>query len=684
MNPIFMTLLLIVSFGGFFYFLNQKIRLILTLKPEERWSVVGPRIKKVLTLGFFQNKLLTGDFKAGVMHAVIFYGFSTLLIRKIQLLIIGYVPDFVYPEIVGGYYAWFKDFIEIMVMLAVGYGLIRRFIIKPRRLEPNKEAVIILCLIMGIMVTDFMYDGFKFALKAAESGDLLSQAVPGLVHERSFAFVGSFLAELVSGLSAGNLFFGYHFFYWLQLLMVFSFLVYLPMGEHFHILTVFPTLFFSNGAPLNTVPKVDLEALMEAMEDEDADEDAEPEVGIQNASQLLWKDGLDVFTCTECGRCKDSCPTFLTDKPLSLKWMNDSLKHHLMDVRVPLMEGKTEDLPDLIGEVIKEDTLWACTTCGFCESACPLELEHLNKIFKMRQYQVMMATEFPEELQDAFSNYESQSNPWGLNSATRGDWAKDLEVPLIESKAQVEELDMVFYVGSAQSFDNRNQKVAKAFVKILNEAGIKYAILGGDEGSTGECVRRAGNEMLFQELATTLVETLNEYGVTKIVTCDPHAFNSLKNEYPEFDGNYEVMHHTQLINDLLEKGSIKVNAEFEKVIFHEPCYLGRHNGIYEEPRQIIKRLTKDKPLEFEMNREKAMCCGAGGGRMWMEETIGTRINVERVRQALEAKQVPKIIATACPYCTVMISDGIADFNKEEEILTRDIAELVAEALVVEV
>jgi Fe-S oxidoreductase len=562
--------------------------------------------------------------------------------------------------------------------------LIRRFIIKPRRLEPNKEAVIILCLIMGIMVTDFMYDGFKFALKAAESGDLLSQAVPGLVHERSFAFVGSFLAELVSGLSAGSLFFGYHFFYWLQLLMVFSFLVYLPMGEHFHILTVFPTLFFSNGAPLNTVPKVDLEALMEAMEDEDADEDAEPEVGIQNASQLLWKDGLDVFTCTECGRCKDSCPTFLTDKPLSLKWMNDSLKHHLMDVRIPLMEGKTEDLPDLIGDVIKEDTLWACTTCGFCESACPLELEHLNKIFKMRQYQVMMATEFPEELQDAFSNYESQSNPWGLNSATRGDWAKELEVPLIESREQVEELDMVFYVGSAQSFDNRNQKVAKAFVKILNEAGIKFAILGGDEGSTGECVRRAGNEMLFQELATTLVETLNEYGVTKIVTCDPHAFNSLKNEYPEFEGNYDVMHHTQLINDLLEKGSIKVNAEFEKVIFHEPCYLGRHNGIYEEPRQIIKRLTKDKPLEFEMNREKAMCCGAGGGRMWMEETIGTRINVERVRQALEAKQVPQIIATACPYCTVMISDGIADFNKEEEIKTRDIAELVAEALVIDV
>jgi len=684
MNPIIMTLILIVSFSGFFFFLNRKIQLILKLKPEVRWNVVGPRIKKVLTLGFFQNKMITGDPQAGFMHAVIFYGFVTLLIRKIQLLVIGYSEDFVYPGAIGGAYAWFKDFIEIAVVLAVGFALLRRLVLKPRRLEPNKEALVILSLIMGIMVTDFMYDGFKFALKATETGEFAKLAVQGLIHERHYAFVGSSIATALGGLSIGALRVGYHFFYWTQLAMVFSFLVYLPIGEHFHILSAFPALFFSHNAPLNKVPKVDLEALMEAMEDEDADEDVEPEVGIQNASQLLWKDGLDVFTCTECGRCKDSCPTFLTDKPLSLKWVNDDLKHHLMDVRIPIMQDKTDELPDLVGEIIKEDTLWACTTCGFCESACPLELEHLGKVYKMRQYKVMMDTEFPAELQDAFSNYESQSNPWGINSATRGDWAKDLEVPKVENKEQVAELDMVFYVGSAQSFDNHGQKAAKSFVKILEAAGIKYAILGAEEGSTGECVRRAGNEMLFQELATTLVETLNEYGVKKIVTCDPHAYNSLKNEYPEFDGHYDVIHHTELINDLLKDGRIQVTPEFEKVIYHEPCYLGRHNSVYDKPRQILDKLTKDRPMEFKLNREKAMCCGAGGGRMWMEETIGTRINVERVRQAVETDQPPKIIATACPYCTVMISDGVSDLGEEENIQTRDIAELVADALVVQV
>jgi len=684
MNPILMTIILIVSFSGFFFFLNRKLQLVFKLKPELRWDRAGERLKKVMTLGFFQNKMLTGDFKAGLMHAVIFYGFVTLLIRKIQLIIIAYSEDFVYPGTLGGVYASFKDVIEALVVLAVLFAFFRRLVLKPRRLEPNMEALVILGLIMGIMVTDFMYDGFKFALKAASTGDLANQALAGLVHEREFAFIGSAIADWLGGLSQAQLEIGYHGFYWVQILLVFSFLVYLPIGEHFHIITALPSLFFSHRSPLNKVPKVDLEALMEAMEDEDGDEDVEPEVGIQQAHQLLWKDGLDVFTCTECGRCKDSCPTFLTDKPLSLKWMNDDLKHHLMDVRPAIMKGETEELPNLVGTVIKEDTLWACTTCGYCEAACPIELEHLSKLYKMRQYQVMMETEFPEELQDAFSNYESQSNPWGINSATRADWAKDLDVPLVEDAEQVAELDYLFYVGSAQSFDNRNQKVAKAFVKILDEAGVTYAILGAEEGSTGECVRRAGNEMLFQELATTLVETLNEYEVKKIVTCDPHAYNSLKNEYPEFEGNYEVIHHTELIFQLLKEGRIKVDPQFEKVMYHEPCYLGRHNKVYDEPRSILDQITKDAPLEFQMNREKAMCCGAGGGRMWMEETIGSRINVERVRQAVEAPVAPKTIATACPYCTVMMTDGVAHFNKEEEIVTKDIAELVAESMAVSV
>lgn len=677
MNGILFSIIVIVSFSLFFYFLNIRLSIIRSLQPEIRWDRWRERVGNVISKGFLQSRMIKGDRKAGIMHTLIFWGFMILLFRKLQLFTIAYYDDpsaskfFVYPGILGGLYATLKDLVELGVMGAVGYAFYRRFVIKPKRFEPNREAIVVLGLIMTIMVTDFLYDGFKFAIY----GDVAS-----LHHEASFALVGNLLSHVLGILPVQWLDLGFHLSYWVQILTVFTFLVIIPMGEHFHILTALPTLFFSHKSPLNKVPTVDLKALM----GDDNDSDSEPRVGIQTAQDLLWKDGLDVFTCTECGRCKDACPTFLTDKPLSLKWVNDSIKHHLMDVREQLVQGKTEEveLPSLVGDIISEDTLWACTTCGFCESACPIELEHLSKFYKMRQHRVMMEGEVPAELQAAFENYERSSNPWGLNSDSRGAWAEGLDVAQVEDADQVAGLDYLFYVGSAQSFDARNQKVAKAFVKILNAAGVKFAILGGEEGSTGECVRRAGNEMLFQTLAETLVETLNGYEVKHIVTCDPHAFNSLKNEYPEFGGRYTVIHHTQLIDKLLELGRIKVSSDLERVIYHEPCYLGRHNNEYEAPRNIINRLTKDTPLEFAMNREKSMCCGAGGGRMWMEETIGSRINVERVNQALS--QEPSVIATACPYCTIMITDGVAHHNKEEDILTRDIAELVADALVLEV
>lgn len=674
MNPILITLVLVLSLSGFAYFSLIKLKIIKSLQPEVRWDDVPRRIKKVVTMGFLQSRMIQGEFKAGLMHTIIFWGFVTLLFRKIQLFTIGYSEFFVYPGLLGGIYASFKDFIEIAVLVAVGYAFYRRYVIRPRRLEANKEALLILSLITTIMVTDLLYDGFKFALYA--------DTYEGLAHEASFAFIGNAIAGALSGLPTHILEIGYHACYWIQIVTVLSFLVLLPLGEHFHIVTALPALFFSHDAPLNKVPKVDLESIMD--DEGDDDDESEPVVGIHTAKDLLWKDGLDVFTCTECGRCKDACPTFLTDKPLSLKWVNDSIKHHLLDVRDKLEKEELEEdeLPPLVGDIISEDTLWACTTCGYCENACPIELEHLGKFYKMRQYKVMMDGEFPDELAGAFDNYERAGNPWGLNSDTRGDWAEELDVPILEDAEQTKELDYLFYVGSAQSFDTRNQKVAKAFVKILQSAGVKFAILGAQEGSTGECVRRAGNEMLFQELAVQLVETLNEYEVKKIVTCDPHAFNSLKNEYPDFDGNYEVIHHTQLIDQLLQEGKIRVGADFERVIYHEPCYLGRHNKEYEAPRRVLEKLTKDNMLEFDLNREKSMCCGAGGARMWMEETIGTRINVTRVDQALTKD--PKIIATACPYCTIMITDGVAHHGKEEQIQTKDIAELVADALVMDV
>jgi Fe-S oxidoreductase len=664
MGPLAISLIMAVAVSAFCWLSWRKLSILTALRPDVRWDRPAKRLARVLKLGLMQTRMIAMEPGAGLIHAAIFIGFLILLVRKVQLIVIGYAPHFVYPGVLGGAYATLKDLVELVVVVAVGLAFWRRFVLRPRRLEPNREATLVLSLILAIMLTDFAFDGFRFAL--------LAPTVEGIAHERSFAFVGSALATLLGGLAPATLEAGMHAFYWIQLLTVFSFLVILPTGEHFHIVTALPALFFGRSTPLARVPSVDLE---KAMSDEAGDD---MRIGIRTAADLSWKDGFDAFTCTECGRCKDACPTFLTGKPLALKWMHDSVKQHLLAESVSLRAGKSADLPPLVGSVISEDTLWACTTCGYCEHACPIELEHLGKLFGLRQHQVMMEGSFPHELKTVFEAYESQGNPWGLPSDTRGDWASGLDVPLLTSAEQAKEIDWLFYVGSAQSFDDRGRKVARAFVRLMQAAGVRFAILGAAEGSTGECVRRAGNEMLFQSLAQSLVETLNGLKVTRIVTCDPHAFNSLKNEYPEFGGNWEVVHHTQLLDQLIAAGRLKPLATSERVIYHEPCYLGRHNAEYEAPRRILAQLTRDAPLEFDLNRARAMCCGAGGARFWMEETIGTRINVRRVEQALEKQ--PRVIATACPYCATMISDGLADLGRAGDVQTRDIAELMADAL----
>jgi len=664
MGPAAITLLMLAGIAGFCALAWRKLAIVAALQPEIRWDRPGRRLGKLLTLGLLQTRMIGGDFRPGVMHAVIFLGFMTLLIRKVQLLVIGYVPTFVYPGTMGGLYAAWKDLVEVAVTVAVLYAFWRRFVLKPRRLEPNREAIFVLSLILTIMVTDFLFDGFRFALYAG--------ADAGIAHERAFAFIGSAIAKAFSGLPQEMLAAGMHVFYWMQMLTVFGFLVWLPAGEHFHIVTALPAVFLSRDTPLNRVPSVDLEKIMS---DEAGDD---MKVGVRSAADLVWKDAFDAFTCTECGRCKDACPTYLTDKPLALKWVHDSVKHHLLEHREAIVSRRNTDLPPLVGKVISEDTLWACTTCGYCEHACPIELEHLGKFFRLRQHQVMMEGAFPAELKTLFDNVESAGNPWGLPSDSRADWAKGLDVPLLTSTEQAKDLDYLFYVGSAQSFDDRGQKVARAFVKVLRAAGVRFAILGAAEGSTGECVRRAGNEMLFQTLAQQLVETLNGLGVARIVTCDPHAFNALKNEYPEFGGRFEVFHHTQLIDELIRAGRLRPRASFERVIYHEPCYLGRHNREYEAPRRVLASVCSDSPLEFPLNRTHAMCCGAGGGRFWMEEHIGKRINVTRVEQALP--QRPQLIATACPYCTTMLRDATTQLGFDSTLATRDIAELVAESL----
>jgi Fe-S oxidoreductase len=667
LGPAAISVLMLLAFAGFGWLSWRKLAIVAALQPEARLDRPWQRLRSVLVNGLLQQRMLRREWRPGLMHAVLFLGFLSLLLRKLQLIAIGYRESASFPDAFGGPFAAFKDAIELAVVAAVAYAFYRRFVLRPARLVPNREALLVLSLILAIMVTDFAFDGFRFAL--------LAERYPAIAHERDFAFVGRALATTFSAMSPAALQAGYGLAYWTQMVVVFSFLVLLPLGEHFHIVTALPTLYFRRGRPGHRVPAVDVGKLMEATDE------ADMRAGVRTARDLTWKDGLDAFTCTECGRCKDACPTHLTGKPLSLKGVNDRLKRHLLEQREAIVADPDCQLPALVGGAIGTDTLWACTTCGYCEAACPIELEHLDKFFRMRQHQVMIEGQFPHELKKLFEAYESQGNPWGLQADARGDWAQDLDVTVVRTAADLKGLDLLFYVGSAMSFDPRGQRIARAFVTILRRAGVRFGILGPREGSTGECVRRVGNEVLFQQLAGALVATLAEVGATRIVTCDPHAMNSLRNEYPELGGHYEVLHHTQLIAELLADGRIAVEASAERVVYHDPCYLGRHNGEFDAPRAILARLGTSPPLEFDLAREKAMCCGAGGGRMWIDETIGTRINVLRVEQALATSA--QTIATACPYCAVMMEDGLAAVPGAGKTRSRDIAELVAASLVTE-
>lgn len=660
------TLLMLAGFTGFAILCWRHLRLLRTLAPEVRWDHPGERLKSVLVEGLLQRRMVLREWRPGLMHAVIFLGFMTLLLRKLQLIAVGYVETATFPDLIGGPFAALKDFVELAVLVAVGYAMWRRAVVRPARLAQRGEAWLVLGLIAAIMVTDIAFDAFRFAR--------LSASVPGIAHEQAWAFVGAPLGQWAATLSPGVQAFGYAASYWVQMAVVFSFLVLLPVGEHFHIVTALPALFFRRGAPARVVPSVDMDKLM-AAEDE-----ADMKAGAHTARDLTWKEGLDTLTCTQCGRCTEACPTAQTGKPLAVPAVNHALRTHLETQREAL-QGSAE-LPPLVGEVIAEDTLWACTTCGYCEAACPIQLEHLPRFMRLRQRRVMIDGEFPHEAKRVFEAWESQGNAWGLPSQQRADWAQGLGLPQVQGAEDLKDIDYLFYVGSAMSYDPRGQKIARAFVAVAQAAGVRLGLLGAAEGSTGECARRLGNEMLFQQLATALGETLAGLGAVRIVTADPHALNALRHEVPAFAPAgtvpWEVCHHTALIAQWLREGKLKPRRALSRVVFHDPCYLGRHNGEYEAPREVLAALSTDTPLEFAQNREAAMCCGAGGGRMWLEETLGTRINVLRAEQALATQ--PQVVATGCPYCAVMMGDGLAAASSTEPVPTRDIAELVAEAL----
>jgi len=660
MGPQVISIMMIIALGFFAYFAWQRVDALLAAKPENRFDDPVGRLKGLWTYGILQERLLKHHKAAGWMHALIFWGFCILLLRSAVMVVTGYVEHFHIPGPVGDAYTVVKDVFEVIVLVMVAYATWRRAVKRPARLTNSAEAYFILGLIALLMVSDFVFDAAKFTVFWDE---------PSVQHERTFAIAGKVLSLAFAGLSTGVLKALYTGAYWLHMGVLMGFAVYLTRSKHMHVITSLPNVFFrSAGQPALAIEKLDL-----------SDESAEG-FGIAKVADLTWKQTLDLYSCTECGRCLSSCPTYVTDKPLSLKGLNDDLKHHLFDHLDAQATGVTvAEAPSLVDAIIKPETVWACTTCGFCETSCPVFIEQVPRIVGMRQHLTLMEADYPEELKKLYTGLERTANPWSIPPDQRTEWAKGLDVPtMAEAKAQGKPVELLYFVGCMASFDARNQKVAKALIEVLKAAGVSFAILGKEEKCNGDSARRLGNEYLFQELAQYTVDKFNAYDVKTVLTACPHCHNTIKNEYPQFGGHYRVLHHTEYIQELLEQGRLDVQATHQDVLYHDSCYLGRYNDIYEQPREILAKISQNAVKEFKRNREKSFCCGAGGGRMWMEETIGSQINQNRVAEGLE--ESPRVIASGCPFCLTMMRDGVTAHGKSEQVETMDIAELVAASL----
>jgi Fe-S oxidoreductase len=696
MNPLLMLGILLTGIISFGITIRGKLAILKSLDATNRSGDIGERIKSVLSIAVGQKKLIGRKKEriSGIMHALIFWGFCILLIRSLTLIGEGFQSGFHLPlfndsNVLGYSYIMLKDVAEGIVLCMILFALYRRIIIKPKRMHNSAEAYFVLIAIGLLMVTDLVYDGARYNLIQVfeNQGNWFFYNNPDFGNEFIWTPVAVIFGKGFTGLGESVNTIILHVSFWLHIICLMVLLNFLPIGKHFHVITALPNVFLKTlKFPHEKTELLDLENEA-AWEDES--------LGLNHIHQLNWKQGLDLYTCTECGRCKDVCPTYITDKPLNLKDFNDSLKAEMLRTAPKLIQRKqlamqlaqTEDDDlkteinekilalnsdkQLVGDVIQPETLWACTTCRACEEVCPVTIEHVPRINALRQGQTLMAESYPKELNPALKGLERNGNPWGIGYDKRADWAEGLNLKTLAEDSKVEYL---FWVGCAGSFDDRAKKTSVAIARVLQKAGVSFGILGVEEKCTGDFARRAGNEMLFQMMASENIENLNNYGVKKIITACPHCLHALKYEYPQLDGNYEVFHSSEIIASLLDSGKITLNSTNQsKITYHDPCYLGRYNQTYQEPRGIIKQIANDY-FELDRSHNESFCCGAGGGRMWMEETIGKRINIERTEEILDTKA--DIIAVNCPFCMTMIEDGLKEKSKAEEVKVLDIAELV--------
>ncbi|MCM2322323.1 MAG: (Fe-S)-binding protein [Oligoflexia bacterium] len=590
----------------------------------------------------------------GIMHATIFWGFLIITIGTLEQFVstihtsanfqfIGQTP---YLTLI-----WLQDFFTLGVLLAVGYAAYRRYVIRPEGLGKSRDADLVLTFTSSLMVAILLMNGFHIL------GDnpWYRDAMP----------VSKYLATGLAGLGLSQE--SNHalwlVFKWVHMLIVLGFAMYIPSSKHLHVIAAGPNSFLKRLSREKGMTPINFE------------DESIQQYGTARITDMTWKDGLDLYSCTECGRCQDLCPAYNTQKPLSPKALIMDLKENLHRNKAKALAGKYDEVGPLIDGNITDDVIWACTSCRACEIACPVFIEQTDKIFDIRRNLVMMESRFPAEMQPVFKNMETNASPWAFNPSERVNWAEGLN---IKTMAEGAEIEVLLWVGCAAAFDDRNKKVLRAFASLLKKAAVKFAILGTEEQCTGDPARRMGNEYLYQSLAKANVETLNRYNVKRIVTACPHCFNTLKNEYKEFGGNYDVIHHSQYLAGLIGEGRIKPTKAFdETVAFHDSCFLGRWNDVFKEPRDVINSLPAARLVEMKEHHDSSMCCGAGGGRMWMEETIGKRINVARTEQALETKA--GVVASSCPFCMTMLTDGVKTKDMQDKVKVLDIAELIDQA-----
>lgn len=646
-------------------------------KPEVRWDEVPVRIKALFMNGFLQLKTWR-DLYPGIMHGCIFFGFFVLIFGAAFDAGEFHItePLFNWSFLRGGFYLGFSFVMEVfglVVLIGAIMAIIRRYVIVPDRLgykgkpDNTPDDAIVLALIAGIIVTGFIIEALRiYATKDVSPWE-------------TWSFIGWAISSVFAGMDVGTAEAWHKIFWWVHTFIALGFIAYIPYSRMLHIITTSANYYFASLKPTG---------YQEPIRDF---ENAES-FGVGTLEEFTWKQIFDSDACTRCGRCQDGCPAYLSGKPLSPKKLVQDIKTHWLEKApaavkakaLPAAEGAEEAAAAegevqgkaLVGEVIDLHELWACTNCMYCMEHCSAAIEHVPKIINMRQYKVLTEADFSPELQLTYRNMENNSNPWGIGAHLRADWAGELGIKTLAEDPNVEYL---FYVGCAGSFDDRGKKISIAFAKILQAAGVSFGILGTEEGCCGDSAMRGGNEYLFQAQAQANIEIMNGYGVKKIIATCPHGYNCLKKDYPNFGGNYEVYHHTEIIADLLAQGKIRLSKAVEGVFtYHDSCFLGRYNNIYTEPRSILNAVPGMKLAEMDRNLSKSFCCGAGGARMWMEEDIGDRINNMRTDQAVATGA--ETIAVACPFCLTMISDGVKDRQLSEKVTALDISEIIVKAM----